>query len=133
MINCWKLWDPFRKLPKYKYSKLTWKTWLWRNQNILQNLTSIPHPITLILSPWSLHWSLTDTYPWHLHLAVGQGPPDAVVVDPLPPPVFLLPEILRADTDQGACLGHFRLDATAFVKINVSHHLLVLDHLSHHV
>lgn len=64
MINCWKLWDPFRKLPKYKYSKLTWKTWLWRNQNILQNLASIPHPITLIISPWSLHdWHLPLTSP----------------------------------------------------------------------
>lgn len=77
--------------------------------------------------------NMTDTYPWHLHLTVGQGPSDAVVVDPLPPSVLLLPEILRADTDQGAGIGHFRLDTTSFVKVDVRHHLLVLDHLSHHV
>lgn len=74
-----------------------------------------------------------STYPWHLHLAVWQGPPNAVVVYPLSPSELLLSEVLRADTDEGAGIGHFRLDATAFVKANVCHHLLVLHHLSHHV
>lgn len=60
MINCWKLWDPFRKLPKYKYSKLTWKTWLWRNQNYLQNSTSIPHAIKLTFWFMNTTW-LTPT------------------------------------------------------------------------
>ena len=74
-----------------------------------------------------------STYPWHLHLAVWQGPPNAVVVYPLSPSVLLLSNVLWADTDEGAGIRHFRLDATAFVKAHVCHHLLVLHHLSHHV
>lgn len=113
------------------FRKLTWKTWSWRNQNILQkfnNTSSCIYTDILVHEDY-----MTDTYPWHLHLTVRQGPPDAVVVDPLSPPVLLLSEVLRADTDQGAGLGHFWLNATAFVKVDVCHHLLVLDHLSHHI
>lgn len=64
MIHCWKLWDPFRKLPKYKYSKLTWKTWLWSNQNSTSNYTDIKSMITTWLTPTpDISISLSDRVP----------------------------------------------------------------------